>query len=222
MYGGNFGGGGSSQMMSMSMSSVCLVSVAAAAVGGLYYMSTQNKPAPLTAAPVDTSTANTPPPAPVLGTAGSISPGQYNVTYGGMNMAVQDTGTGCKSRDVGFQFTAPGDVQAWQFTPVAGRDGYYYVASENKQFSGGCSMKYLTAPANCSGSPKLDQPIYNDRSYWQLVNAGNGQYMLRNSSCQNMRKNSYLSTSGNTQGWNIGTMNARDGSSFSIAPWQSP
>lgn len=202
--------GGQSQMMSMSMSSLCLVSVVAAAGVGFWMMS-NNKP------------KNTlPPEPPAAGPTGTSAPeglgaGMYNIKYGGVGMAVRPQT--CASTEVGFDTTVENDQQVWNLKPVPGRSGVYYVASEHKQFDSGCPIKYLTSPETCSGTPVLDAPNFADRQYWNLVPSGDGKYMLRNMSCADKRKPSYLSSSGTAGDFAKAQMTSREGSAYSINPW---
>lgn len=208
-------GGGQQQMMSMSMSSAC----ACVALGGvaffMYSQSQKPKPttAPPTAAPEPIEKTTAP-----SGGVGSVTEGLYNVRFGDVEMIV-NPGT-CKSTAVGFGDPTESDKGAWFFKAVPNRPGFYYVSSEHRTFKKGCDLKYLTAPADCKGSPVLDNSGYADRQYWQVVPQGD-KFMLKNASCTNKRGNEYLLSSGVKSGWNDAQMAARFGSPYSLTPFGS-
>lgn len=221
-YGG--GGGQQQQMMSMSISSVCLVACVAIAAGGFYFMNSSSskandekkaRDAQLAAQLAANSTA-----APNSGggtSGGSIQAGMYNVGSGGVSLIVNPDN--CTDKQVGFDDPQENDKHAWNFKPVPGRPGYYYVQSEHRLFKKGCDLAYLTADSDCASTPSLDKPVWADRQYWQLLPSGNGQYQLRNAACAAKRAPSYLTSSGVNKGWGAFQMTDRGGTSYNLTPW---
>lgn len=225
----NYGGGGQSQMMSMSMSSVSLVACLAIAGGAWYVMSNSNKnkndgerPSAYysggdmgSSAPMNSQIPITNAP----GTGGTVTDGNYNIKYGGINMMTEYKN--CNSSRVGFGDSVENDQQVWNFKAVSNRPGYYRISSEHNAFDGGCDLKYLTAPVNCEGSPLLDKPNWADRQYWKLEASGDGKFMLRNAACADKRQKSYLTSSGVRTGWNTSNMTSTGGSPYSLNAWTS-
>ena len=221
------GGGGQQQMMSMSISSVCLVACVALAAGGLFFMNSSSKAdeekkreaAAREAAAREAAANSTGAPNSGGGGSGggSIQAGMYNVGSGGVSMIVNPDN--CTDTKVGFSDPQENDKHAWNFKPVPGRPGYYYVQSEHRLFKKGCDVAYLTADSDCASSPSLDKPVWADRQYWQLLPTGNGQYQLRNAACASKRAASYLTSSGVNKGWGVFQMTDRGGTSYTLTPW---
>lgn len=223
-------GGGSSQMMSISMSVVLLCAVGA----GAYLMLSKPKTnaadqqqqlqqqqlltqqqqqlgAGVPGAVPVTTLQNVAASAP--GVVGRNMAGRYQITYGGMSLAVDPKD--CQTKNVWFSDTTGGTKHEWNLKLVPGFEDVYYISSEERAFDKGCDTAYLEAPSSCTGPASLNRPATTDLQYWRLVPSTGGGYELQNVSCANKRWPSYMISSGNQGGLtNTARLASRTGSPY--------
>lgn len=202
---------GNKTMMMVGLAAVCCLSVMSVAGGAMVYLNDEKSTTAPPTVPVvtpdddDTSAAS-----------GDLG-GLRKIKYGKVSMVVPSSG-GCGNKQKPyFENTQENDQHLWNFDPVAGKDGVYYIRSEQKMFKKACPM-YLTAPSSCASNSEatLEKTQYADRQYWKAVPSGNG-YQLVSVHCQNARGHPFLISKGSTSGKsNTARMANRTGSTYTI------
>lgn len=221
-YGGGMvppGGGGSSQMMSISMSLVMMCAAAAGAYvlmrpkppSQLQQQQQQQLVATAPAATTGLMAQNVAVSAP--GSVGRGMAGRYQITYGGLSLAVDPKD--CQTKGVWFSDTTGGTKHEWNLKLVPGFEDVYYISSQERAFDKGCDTAYLEAPSSCTGPASLNRPANTDLQFWRLVPSTDGGYELQNVSCANKRWPSFMISSGNQSGaTNTARLAARTGSPY--------